>query len=310
MATRTNLAFRDADPSEDDELARVFYNAFLPIWNRNWFQCLDKLLDPIPSGTSSPLSPLQARRLAFYRSWIAFNRAHNDDVMVAYTPSSTSTPTSDEPSSSSPSSPPDTAPAPFTPTIAAVCLLLPPHARPTWFEPVTAWRTGLFPGLIGLSLRGLYRVCFVYEESVGRMIGRALRDRGVEGGEEGRLLFCNGCVRNPEWEGRAPARRLLDWGIRRRWEGQRVEGDGKGDGSGKGKGTGNGKMLPVWLDISIDEAVRAYEEIGFEVVGECMVETGADEKGIKLTSDAGSSEREKGRRMAKVRVMLRMPPEV
>ena len=28
----SNLVFRDADPSEDDELARIMYNAFLPIW--------------------------------------------------------------------------------------------------------------------------------------------------------------------------------------------------------------------------------------------------------------------------------------
>ena len=27
-----DLAFRDAVPSEDDELARIMYNAFLPIW--------------------------------------------------------------------------------------------------------------------------------------------------------------------------------------------------------------------------------------------------------------------------------------
>lgn len=27
-----DLVFRDADPSEDDELARIMYNAFLPIW--------------------------------------------------------------------------------------------------------------------------------------------------------------------------------------------------------------------------------------------------------------------------------------
>ena len=27
-----DLSFRDADPSEDDELARIMYNAFLPIW--------------------------------------------------------------------------------------------------------------------------------------------------------------------------------------------------------------------------------------------------------------------------------------
>ncbi len=27
-----DLVFRDADPAEDDELARIMYNAFLPIW--------------------------------------------------------------------------------------------------------------------------------------------------------------------------------------------------------------------------------------------------------------------------------------
>ena len=26
------LEYRDADPSEDDELARIIYNAFLPVW--------------------------------------------------------------------------------------------------------------------------------------------------------------------------------------------------------------------------------------------------------------------------------------
>ena len=31
-ATDSDLVFRDADPSEDDELARIMYNAFLPIW--------------------------------------------------------------------------------------------------------------------------------------------------------------------------------------------------------------------------------------------------------------------------------------
>ena len=28
-----DLVFRDADPSEDAELARILYNAFLPIWS-------------------------------------------------------------------------------------------------------------------------------------------------------------------------------------------------------------------------------------------------------------------------------------
>jgi hypothetical protein len=27
-----DLVFRDADPSEDDELARIMYNSFLLIW--------------------------------------------------------------------------------------------------------------------------------------------------------------------------------------------------------------------------------------------------------------------------------------
>ena len=63
----------------------------------------------------------------------------------------------------------------------------------------------------------------------------------------------------------------------------------------------------MWLDCTTGEGVRAYEEVGFRLVGECMVDTGADDKGIKLKQAAGEKEREDGRRVAKQRVMVRMP---
>ena len=126
------------------------------------------------------------------------------------------------------------------------------------------------------------------------MIGKGLKDRGIEEGKEERLLFCQGCVRNPEWKGRGPARKLLDWAIRRRWEGQKAKGE---------------KLTPVWLDTTIDDGVRAYEEAGFMVVGECMLKTGADEKGIRLGEEAEEKEREAGTRVAKQRVMVRLPEE-
>ena len=182
--------------------------------------------------------------------------------------------------------------------IAAVCLVLPPHARPSWGELLLALRVGLLQSLFGLSLRGMWRVLYTFEGNVGRMIAKGLKDLGIADGRQERLLMCNGCVRNPEWEGKAPARRLLDWTIQRRWEEQRARDGGKGE------------MIPVWLDTTTDDGVRAYEEIGFKVVGECMVETGTDKKGILLGKNATEEEREEGRKVAKQRVLVRVPPEL
>lgn len=106
--------------------------------------------------------------------------------------------------------------------------------------------------------------------------------------------MCHGCVRNPEWEGRGPGRRLLDWAVQQWWERERARGE---------------RPTPVWLDTSIDEAVRAYEEIGFEVLGEVGVETGCDAVGIKLKAGASEEERKKARERSRQWVMLRVPPE-
>ena len=134
------------------------------------------------------------------------------------------------------------------------------------------------------------------------MITEGLKERGVADGKEVNLLFCQGCVRNPHWEGeRGPARKLLDWGIKRYWERDAEK--------AKAKGEDPGKKIPVWLDTTIDEGVRAYEDAGFKVVGECMVKTDADAKGIRLRKDASGKDIEEGRKIAKQRVMLRMPPE-
>ena len=66
-------------------------------------------------------------------------------------------------------------------------------------------------------------------------------------------------------------------------------------------------LPPVWLDTTMDEGVRAYEEVGFNIVGQCMVVTNADERGIGLRKGSEQDKREEGRRIAKKRVMVRMP---
>lgn len=126
------------------------------------------------------------------------------------------------------------------------------------------------------------------------MISAGLKARNIASGDERNLVMCHGCVRNPEWEGTAPARSLLDWAIKRWWESERESGR---------------RPTPVWLDTSIDEGVRAYEEVGFEVLGECAVDTGADYWGIGLEEGVKEEGREKARRRSRQWVMLRMPPE-
>ena len=66
---------------------------------------------------------------------------------------------------------------------------------------------------------------------------------------------------------------------------------------------------PVWLDTSIDEGVRAYQAIGFQILGECEVDTGADAEGIKLRRGASEEMKKKARKRSRQWVMLRMPPE-
>ena len=64
---------------------------------------------------------------------------------------------------------------------------------------------------------------------------------------------------------------------------------------------------PVWLDTSVDEGVRAYEEVGFEVLGSCGVETGADEVGIAFGDGVGEEERARARVRSRQWVMVRVP---
>jgi hypothetical protein len=251
--------------------------------NHNWFQCLSEPLPQINS-TNEPLTPLQTRRLAFYRSWVSLVRAFNGDVIVAYTPT-TATSSTDIKNT-------DVAdnPSPGTPAgqIAAVVLLLPPHARPSWSHFLTAYNSGLVSSLLGFGLRGFCRVAFKFEGNVGNMITRGLKERNIADGKEVELLFVHGCVRNPEWEGvKGPARKLLSWGIQRWWE--------------------RNDRIPVWLDSTTDEGERAYAEIGFKVLSQCMINTGCDENGIKLKKDANESEVNRGKKIAKQRVMIWVP---
>ena len=55
-------------------------------------------------------------------------------------------------------------------TIAAVVLLLPLYTRPSWFEPLIAWHSGLLSSLFSFSLRGVWRIAVTFEGNIKRMI--------------------------------------------------------------------------------------------------------------------------------------------
>lgn len=147
---------------------------------------------------------------------------------------------------------------------------------------------------MGFGMRGMWRVAVTFEGNVERMISEGLKAQNVAGGDEGNLVKVLGCVRNPQWEGKGSARRLLDWAIQRWWKREKEAG---------------GRPTPVWLDTSIDEGVRAYEAIGFKVLGECAVDTGADVNGIKLEPQSSEEVKEKAKNRSRQWAMLRMPSE-
>ena len=59
----------------------------------------------------------------------------------------------------------------------------------------------------------MWRACYTFEGTIERMIAQGLKSLDIAEGEQEKLLFCQCCVRNPEWKGaKGPGRKLFDWG--------------------------------------------------------------------------------------------------
>lgn len=225
---------RSAQPSEDVELSRILCNAFLPIWNHNWFQGISEPLAPVPVKgdlSSTILTPLQSARVHFYFSLIKSTRLLGGEVLVNVVENASS-------------------PSGEVTEFGAILLWLPPRARMTITTLSTMYYSGFLRSMYDYGITGIYRIVLVFETNIERMF-KAVNVHAAEHD------FVEMLASNPAHAGKGLASELLRW---------RVE-----------KCPGN-----VVMDTTTDQAQRAYERMGFRVLGNVEVQTGCDALGIRL----------------------------
>ncbi|KAK5677141.1 hypothetical protein LTS10_010330 [Elasticomyces elasticus] len=179
--------FRHADVSEDELLARILYNAFLPNWDMNWWQNLGEQLKPVPLTTRQSdegLSTPQTNRLDFYRSTLKLVRLIGGTISVAIQPGD-------------PSHPP-----------GAVICWLPPGISPTPYAVLRSgflWSLLRFGGIVG-TCRFLY-----FEHTLAQLYKRSLKGLGYRNRHDG--AFVQIVATSPASRGKQLSARLLQWQI-------------------------------------------------------------------------------------------------
>ncbi|KAE9968113.1 hypothetical protein EG328_007783 [Venturia inaequalis] len=270
--------FRAASEDEDEKLSLILCNAFLPLWNHNWFQNISTPLNPIPLTNEYkpqiPLTPLQTSRLKFYHALIKLTRAHGGSISITSVPQT---------------SPPNTTPSPTqVDDIGAIILWLPPKKRITLpFSIPKLLTSGFLSALANYGLTSIYRLQAIFESNVDQMF--ATHVQAKSGFLPADCGFVQMLAINPKFAGRGYASALLGWKCARHFE----EFGG----------------VPVILDTTTEAGVRAYLRLGFEVLEERMVHTGTDAGGILLKGDAGGGVKEEAARVCVQRVMMKMPDD-
>ncbi|KAK4978238.1 hypothetical protein LTR42_002616 [Elasticomyces elasticus] len=165
--------FRHADVSEDELLARILYNAFLPNWDINWWQNLSEQLKPVPltiRQSDEVLSTPQSNRLNFYRSTLTLVRLIGGTISVAIPPGD-------------PSQHPG----------AVIC----------WLPP------GISPNLYAL-LCSTYRFLY-FEYVLAQLYKRSLKGLGYGSRHDG--AFVQIVATSPDCRGKQLSAHLLQWQI-------------------------------------------------------------------------------------------------
>ncbi|KIW88169.1 uncharacterized protein Z519_11280 [Cladophialophora bantiana CBS 173.52] len=272
--------FRPAEPHEDDMLSRILCNAFLPLWNHNWFHGVSRPLEPVMIGTptSKPhMNSLQKSRVRFYRSLISMTRLLDGLVLVA------------EVNPPAVESDANNATTTKQPDIGAVLLWLPPKKRMGTFDLLKLWRSG-FLGLMlpwHYGLTGFYRIQLVFEENIHKMWTRTLPDLPPHGFKEDECGFVQMIASNPKYAGKRYASALLNYKIEQHFA--------------------EFPDRPVILDTTTTQGIRAYEKLGFKLLAEVPVDSGTDAQGMKLKSNASGEIKTEARETCIQRVMARLP---
>jgi GNAT superfamily N-acetyltransferase len=180
---------RPALPSEDELCSRILTNAFLPIWNHNWFQNISKPLAPVPLNqiqSPEPLTPLQAARTRFYLSLIKSTRLLGGEVFVNVVEGE----------------------AEESNRIGAILLWLPRQARMTITSVSIIYRSGFLRTMYEYGLTGIHRISTVFEGNIATMFKAA-------GVDEVEFSFVQMLAVNPVFKGRGLGAQLLRWRVER-----------------------------------------------------------------------------------------------
>jgi len=175
--------------------------------------------------------------------------------------------------------------------IGGILLWNPPHKRlPSFpYDVPLLYRSG-FLSLLSPAAYGplsYHRISSVFEANIHSMLSTALPRYGIE--SEADCGFVQMVAINPSFAGRRYARMLLQWRIKAHWAEY------------------GANPAPVILDSTTEEAVRVYEKLGLEIVGERSVDTGTDERGFKKQG-LTEGEKEAARRRCRQWVMIALPP--
>ncbi|KEF53235.1 uncharacterized protein A1O9_10683, partial [Exophiala aquamarina CBS 119918] len=267
------VIFRAAKPEEFDVLSRILCNAFLPLWNHNWFHGVSEALAPVAIGSigaqTPPMSRYQATRVYFYRSLINLVSLWGGLVLVAEVPG------------------PGTANGI---NIGAIMMWLPPHVREGTFGMFQVWRSGLLsllaPWRYGLS--GFYRITAIFEANVKSMFEKRLKGVHPGGYKEEECGFVQMIAINPAHAGKGYASALLKHQVEKHFA--------------------QYPDKPVILDTTTKQGLNAYGRLGFELLAQIPVDTGTDVRGIRLKTNADESARKLAKETCVQRVMIKVPP--
>jgi GNAT superfamily N-acetyltransferase len=242
--------------------------------NHNWFQNISSPLDPIQFTdhykSRQPLTSLQSSRVKFYHALVKLVRLTEGSILLASVPFSSPEGVQNEPK---------------TDDIGAILLWLPPKKRVSLPRSIPKiYASGFLGALKSYGLNSLWRILGVFEANVEKMLNAQVKPRGFQPSECG---FVQMLASNPKYAGKGYASALLKWQLQRHFE--EFEG------------------VPVILDTSTEQGVRAYLKLGFELLDQRKVATGTDARGIALKRDTEDSVKEEATKVCAQRVMIKMP---
>jgi GNAT superfamily N-acetyltransferase len=288
-------SYRAAGVEEDDKLSLILCNAFLPLWyaylllamfkpnsnnversrNHNWFQNISAPLEPVQFTEDykpqPPLTSLQSSRVQFYHGLIKMTRAHEGSIYVASLPSDSTSDVQDVVKRDD---------------IGAILLWLPPKKRfslPSSIPKLAT--TGFLRALRGYGLRCIYRIQVIFEGNVEQMFNATVKPKS--GFHPADCGFVQMVAINPKYAGKGYASALLKWKCEQHFQ--------------------EFKRVPVILDTTTEQGIRAYKRLGFDLLDERKVATGTDAGGFPLKKDAEENVKEEAARICIQRVMIKIP---